>query len=488
MERQPEREARKTLAEGNGGLGKEVVEAAAAHPREWPARPGGWRARYARAVRWGGGARASARRRVAALLGAALGLVSACVLLGPRALPPDVLDELVGRAERARGLRFEAPVRAVAVGSGGLRRLLADEVDAGFGPADFARAEDVGAAVGLFPAGFDLRAALLDLQAGSVAGFYTPLRQRLVLVLDGPLDAALAAGADEVAVHELVHALQDAHTPLLAVLLGLEDQDDLAFALGALLEGDAVRAAFRDRAARGGPPAPSVSAYVEGFSAPVAPGPALPRFLRDTFLLQYPLGYALAATLDEAGGTAAIDAALADPPLSSEALLHPEAAGVGPRRALPFLALDAAALGCAVGGRELGRNTFGELGLRAFALERGASEAQAAAAAAGWDGDRALALACGDALAFAWLAQFDTERDAAEFGVLAAAALRRGEVLEREGRRVLLSGGLAPAARRELLALPETSYADLDAYLAAHPAVLARAAQLRRVAGAAGRP
>jgi len=435
---------------------------------------------------------ASAWRRGAGLLAAGLlaaGLGFACALLGPRPLPPGVLGELAGRAERARGLRFEAPVDAVVVAPARLRGALEAEVDAGFGPEDFARAEAVAAAVGLFPAGFDLRAALLELQTRSVAGFYTPLRRRLVLVLEGPLEAALATGADAVAVHELVHALQDAHTQLLAVLLGLGDHDDLAFALGSLLEGDALRAAFRDRAERAGVPAPSAEAFAEGFVDPsLAPGPLLPRFLRDTFLLQYPLGYALVAALDEAGGTAAIDAALADPPLSSEALLHPEAAREGRRSALPFLELEAPALGCAGGGRELGRNTFGELGLRAFALERGASEARAAAAAAGWDGDRALALACGDALAFAWLLQFDGELDAAEFAALARAALRPGEVLEREGRRVLLSGGLAPDARRAALAAPAASYADLDAYLAARPEVLSRAARLRRVAGPAGRP
>lgn len=400
-----------------------------------------------------------------------------------------MLGELTGRAEAARGLRFEAPVDAVVVGPARLRGVLEAEVDAGFGPEDFGRAQAVATAVGLYPPGFDLRSTLLELQTLSVAGFYTPLRRRLVLVVEGPLEAALGAGVDEVAVHELVHALQDVHTPLLAVLLGLDDHDDLAFALGSVLEGDAVLSAFRDRAARTGAPAPSAEAFAEGFLDPsLASGPLVPRFLRDTFLLQYSLGYALVAALEAAGDPAAIDRLLADPPLSSEALLHPESRREGRRSQLPFLALEAPALGCAGGGRELGRNTFGELGLRAFALERGASEARAAAAASGWDGDRALALACGHALVFAWLAQFDAELDAAEFGALAGASLRPGEVVEREGRRVLVSGGLAPAARRSALAAPAVSYAGLDDYLAARPGVLARAAELRRVAGPAPRP
>ena len=299
------------------------------------------------------------------------------------------------------------------------------------------------------------------------------------------------------ALHELVHALQDAHTPLLAVLLGLDDHDDLAFALGALLEGDAVRAAFRDRAARGGPAASSAEEFAERFVDPsVRPGPPLPRFLRDTFLLQYPLGYALVAALDEARGPAAVDAALADPPLSSEALLHPEQALLHPeagreagRSALPFLALDAPALGCAGGGRELGRNTFGELGLRALLAERGASELRAAAAAAGWDGDRALALACGATLAFAWLAQFDAELDAAEFAALAGAAPspRRGARARGAPRAPLGRARPGRTARRPRSAgLVLRGSRRLPG--AARPGVLARAARLRRVAGPAPRP
>ena len=90
--------------------------------------------------------------------------------------------------------------------------------------------------------------------------------------------------------------------------------------------------------------------------------------------------------------------------------------------------------------------------------------------------------------AFAWLLQFDGVRDADEFAALAAPRLRPGEDLAREGRRLLLSRGLAPDARRAALAAPADSFADLDAYLAARPEVLARAERLRRVARGTGRP
>jgi hypothetical protein len=53
---------------------------------------------------------------------------------------------------------------------------------------------------------------------------------------------------------------------------------------------------------------------------------------------------------------------------------------------------------------------------------------------------------------------------------------------------VLLSRGLAPAARRGVLATPEERFAHLAGYLAARPQVLARAERLRRVADGIGRP
>ena len=411
---------------------------------------------------------------------AALALATACALFGPRPLEAELLAGLAARAEQARGLRFPAPIVAERVPPRRVRALLAAELDAAYGPEDFARAEVIEHALGLLPAGTRLREALLDLQAGAVAGFYTPLRRRLYVVADGPLGAELPEDAASVAVHELVHALQAAHTTLLDVLLGLDDHDDLAFALGALLEGDALWATFRDQAERAGsaPPAAADFAAEIRLDDPEGPGAEAPRILRESFLLQYPLGYALAETLAERGGTAALDAALADPPLSSEALLHPERYLAEPREPVPWLSLAPPEL--ALGGcRVVASNVFGELGLRIWARERGVAEADAAGAAEGWDGDCAAVFECAGESAFAWLVQFDAEAEAAEFASVAEAAALEGTDLSRSGRRVLLSGGLGPDARRAVLEAPERRFADLAGYLAARPEVLERAARLR---------
>lgn len=467
VERHPELESRQQAADGDGRLGEEVVEAPAPH-----AKGGG--------PKQGRGGKRTALHRPAAA-GAAAALCLACATLAPRGIPHELLRPLVERAERARSLHLPAPIEAEWTPAGEVRALLAREIDAVFGPDDFARAEALEGSLGLLPGATPLRDALLDLQSKVVAGFYTPLAGRLYIVSDGPGEESFPENLESVAVHELVHALQHATSPLLDVLLGLEDHDDLGFALGALIEGDALWATLRDQAERSGVPPPRSDVMVRDvrLDDPQAPGSGAPRLLREPFLLQYPLGYAIADALAAAGGTAALDAALRDPPLSSEEILHPAAyLGAAPRTPIAWLALDAAALGLG-GCRLAASNTFGELGLRIWLRERGASEPRAAGAAEGWDGDRAAVFECGAERALAWLVQLDAEVDAVELAALVASLPPSGFSVDRSGRRVLVARALAEPARRAALAVRERRFADLESYLGARPEVLERAATLR---------
>jgi hypothetical protein len=473
VELHPELEPREEAIDGDRRFREEMIEATAAHG-EGSGRDGGAR----------GAGRQGARRRLRAAASgaaAAVAFLAACTFVSPRTMDEEFLAPLVARAEKARGLRFPAPIQAEQVPTAGVRALLERELDAGYGPEDFARAEALDRSLGLFSGDRPLRDALIDLQAGTVAGFYTPLGRRLYVVHDGPLEAPLPPGVASVAVHELVHALQSATSPLLDVLIGLNDHDDLGFALGALIEGDALWATFRDQAAVEGvePPRPDVLKRDTRLDDPDAPGASAPRLLREPFLLQYPLGYAIADTLAARGGTAALDAALRNPPLSSEELLHPDGyLGMATRTPLAWFEISAEALGIA-DCRLFSANTFGELGLRIWLREHGASEARAAGAAEGWDGDRAAVFQCPTGPAIAWLVQLDFEIDAVELASLAEPFASDGLTVERSERRVLLSRGLPETAKVLALSLPELRFADLSAYLDARPEVLERAAELR---------
>jgi hypothetical protein len=213
--------------------------------------------------------------------------------------------------------------------------------------------------------------------------------------------------------------------------------------------------------------------------------PEVPRILRDPLVLQYTLGYALATELVARGGTAALDAALADPPLASEALLHPERWLDPARRERPvFLELPARAPeGCSAPVH----NTLGELGLRVWLAERRGAASERERPADGWDGDRLAVWRCGERAAFAWLVRFSSPREAREFAVVAedglhglASPLAGEPGLIVDGADVWISAGVSGEERAALRdGVTASTPRDLAEWLSSHPDVLERAHRVR---------
>ncbi len=349
--------------------------------------------------------------------------------------------------------------------------------------------------IGYLPSGVDLGQEILSFEVEAVVGFYAPLTQRMYVVTDADAEGnPISDGnvSEEVTLHELVHALQGQHSPLLDVAIGMEENFDVGFALGALLEGDALWTRFYDVELETGIPV-AESARNARFPGPetgAALYPDTARAVRDPFLLQYSAGYRLAEQIANRGGPAALSSALLDPPLSSRQVLHPEFY-LDPRRRRPpaFLSLprsDELLSGC----REIARNTLGEVGLRVWFAERKiADSAERQRAASGWAGDRVVSFACSDGAAFFWLVRFDTAEDADEFADLASRAianlardanLRAPASVWAERRDVVLAAGLAPRDQARLLdGAKATVYPDLEAYLRQNPEVIERAHAMR---------
>lgn len=433
------------------------------------------------------------RGRALAALGGTC--VLACASLLPE--PPTLeLDAFRARTERARELPFLQPIDATLLDPDDLSRELARQLDAVFPPEDMRRSAAAAEAIGLLPAGTDLRRELLAFQGAAVAGFYTPVERRFYLVLEPELARrGELPVTEDVVVHELTHALQDEHFQLLDVTLGLEDQDDLAFALGGLLEGDALLTAWRDAELEYGTSGPSAAQFGLVLNPQVAEVdyPEVPRAIRERFLLQYSAGYTLVESLFAEGGRERLDAALRSPPLSSEELLHPERhldpAFHDPPR---FLELPESGFFPDPACVELHRETLGEIGLAVWLRERFGTDSDVQWAAEGWGGDRLVVLDCPGGRAFAWLLRFDRPEDQEEFHAVARQGIRGlretgGLLAEPEitsGRTgLLISAGLDARAQGEILGRTrERIFADLDAFLAAHPEVLARARELRKQA------
>ncbi|HMI93060.1 MAG TPA: hypothetical protein VK509_16935, partial [Polyangiales bacterium] len=312
-----------------------------------------------------------------------------------------VVETLMDAAERVRGLRF---VRSVPVLVQDADAIMA-YVDSQIEEEELERARLVYTALGLLPRELDVRALLLRLMGEQVVGYYDIEAHRLV-VRDDVMQAFEGrrsgphVDVDEarvVLVHELVHALQDQHLGLSANIDKKRDSDAES-AYRALIEGDATLAmiAFaHGRDARQLSELTTDPASVRNLSALVRSSPlagselgSAPAIVRVPLLSAYIDGLGFAANLHGDGGWGRVDRAHADPPASTEQVLHPERFVHHDAPARLRLNDPAATLGDSF--RLVHEDTLGELELGVYFGLGGGGEA-GARAAIGWAGDRLYA-------------------------------------------------------------------------------------------------
>ena len=297
-------------------------------------------------------------------------------------------------------------------------------------------------ALGLVPRDLDLKATMVRLMSEEMAGFYDSEKETMHLIheeLAPPkpkgkkpgLFERLFGGGDagafnkdqnkQVLAHELTHALADQNFDLDKLREAAKGDADRELAMIALIEGEAmltmIGAAANDWAGTATPLIPAgqleiqmnVMSSMSGFLG----GPAMrevPPVLRETLIFPYAKGLVFVARQTNAGGWPALDRAYANPPLSTEQVLHPEKYGVGPG-ADPPTAIDLGELAPGDGWTELDRDVVGELVTGIMLAEHGGRRA-----AAGWDGDTAAVFE-GPAgrLGLVWLSTWDTAAEAREF-------------------------------------------------------------------------
>ena len=324
-----------------------------------------------------------------------------------------VVAELRGFVERERGLAFVRPVPVELQSDDDfvatLRRLERRQR----GDADTARLINVVRALGLIDGPFD--ASVLDAGAEEgVLGVYDPGRRRLYVRGDAPTPAVR-----RVLVHELTHALDDQH-------FGLERpdlerrEDEAALGFAALVEGDAVR--VEERYFESLSPEDRRAAAVEA-DAIGSFDPDLPRVFEVLSAFPYDAGAALVAALAGAGGPDRVNAAFANPPTTSEQVLHPERfLGEEPGKEVAAPVAD---------GREVDRGQLGELGFRLL-LQEGLDRGAAARGADGWGSDRFVAWANGEQTCVRDQVVMDTPADRDELveGLRAWAARNPGAAVE----------------------------------------------------------
>ncbi len=344
---------------------------------------------------------------------------------------------------RLRKLPFRRPVQARLMNRRQVREYMEKEFREEFTPEELYFFDRSLKALGAAPRKLDLVELTKQLLSEEIGGFYSSRNGMLVLVTEGDrpgkesqrgLLARLFANdepfdkqeAKTTLAHELTHALQDQHfdlkgwhdrTP--------DDDDDMHLAFSALVEGDATLLMMQEAARQSGestqevltmPPYRADLAF--GLMIPLMglfSGPAYqkaPPLMRQGLLFPYHKGLVFVLHQTRRGGWKAVNECFADPPLSTEQVLHPEKYR-GPRRDEPVrIVLPKTIAGVPKGWRELGRNVLGEFQLMVLLGRTPA----AYRAAAGWDGDRYVVWEHADGrLGLVLATHWDTVADAQEF-------------------------------------------------------------------------
>ena len=275
---------------------------------------------------------------------------------------------------------------------------------------DIEKEEELFKVFGILRPDQDLYQILTNLYTGGVLGLYRAEENKFYLL--GESDG-FGPQEEMIYVHEFTHALQQLHFDFDGKFDAIEDNTDASFALRALIEGDARVSEIlymqeflteEEQAESQGTP---TQALIDAFRA-------APYIVQRAYGFPYQDGANFVISLYQGqGGWDAINMAFANPPGSTEHILHPEKylAGNEPivvdlPDLLPTLGED---------WELVVRDTLGEFYLRSY-LEMGMAREQALAAAEGWGGDSYVLLHGPEGGVFFVLSHvWDTAEDADEF-------------------------------------------------------------------------
>jgi hypothetical protein len=251
----------------------------------------------------------------------------------------------------------------------------------------------------------------VTLQSEGILGYYDPDTAEFVVVTDGAL---LDPAAQWTHAHEFVHALQDQHYDLDALSDDSLDSEARA-AVRALAEGEAELVQYlylfegdyftqQEVDSIISSAGEADSGFLEDF----------PPVLINDLSFPYTSGVDFVVDLYREGGFAAIENAWADPPRSTEHILHPDRYRAGDLPQLVTLPPLTATLGA--GWELLDEDILGEFYLREY-LAQQLSATNVDRVATGWGGDRYAVYwnSETEALVMALRLVWDTPGDALQF-------------------------------------------------------------------------
>jgi hypothetical protein len=319
--------------------------------------------------------------------------------------------EVEANVSEVRGLSLLEPIVPVVLTRDQLRERLGAEFAAETTPEESQADVLELSAFDFIDRDYDLFAAELSLQSEGILGYYDPETAEFVVVNDGTL---LDPAAQWTHAHEVVHALQDQYYDLDALSDDAFDSEYRA-AVRALAEGDADLVQYLYLFEGDYFTQDEIDAIIN--DPELAADDSLndfPPVLINNLSFPYTSGVEFVVDLYREGGFAAIDAAWADPPRSTEHILHPDRYRAGDAPQIVSLPPLTTTLG--VGWELLDEDVLGEFFLREYLVQQ-LSETTVDRLATGWGGDRYAVYwnEADEGLVMALRLVWDTPEDAQQF-------------------------------------------------------------------------
>ena len=285
-------------------------------------------------------------------------LLSACARPNNCALSPASLNQV----STIRGLEFKSVVPCVMQSRSEVQDYIQGSLSSRNDPQRLVLEEQAYKLIGLIAPDFGYAKGLVAADAERVAGYYNFDAGHFVMVHDVP-----QLREKYVIMHELVHALQDQHFNLKAVMKRVLNNDE-QLARSALLEGDAngvLHQIEHHGACKRLSSRELLEAMMRRAGSPIRSGP--PRSLKMMMSFPYIYGESFVCALLEEGGRERLNQAFANLPVSSREVMEPgiylkrlkdgSTMGSKPEGASP------APVSCAASDRSVFNDTLGEFGV-----------------------------------------------------------------------------------------------------------------------------
>lgn len=309
----------------------------------------------------------------------------------PTAVPGDITPELAAfladidrKMAEIRGIPVAEPVPFRFLDDAAINAYVREQIDDPETVDEIAQADALYKLLGLIEVDsvlFDQYAALLDAQ---VLGAYDPEVEEFVVRQPG---AEFGPSQEFTYAHEYIHRLQDAQFSLDEIQDRLDGNSDRSLAFSALVEGDATTA--QQQYAIQHLDFNQLSQILSESQEAIEGSEEAPYILQRGLEFPYIEGASFVERLRTTQGTEALDAAFAEPPDSTEQIMH---ITKFVNRELPVeVTLPEGLFGAdgpvGAGWEVLNTDVFGEFFLKSWLEAIGARSSDAAEAAAGWGGD-----------------------------------------------------------------------------------------------------